>query len=565
MGRLHTTWTWREGTQDGNHDIMYAYSDDKGVTWRNNADQLVGANSSPITLNSPGIEVVDLDRQQALLNQQGQIVDGAGGVHVLMFHRRQEPGFEWQPGDGVFSHRQDSAYYHYYRDPVSGAWDVNQLPLDASVGSRPRIGVDGVGNLFGLYTSGDDLIIAGAEKHGNEYSAWEILYRDQTFNYEGTPLLDTVRLTQDGILSVFIQEKGRSSSQTTPTGSPLHVLEFLVSGRSEALFSNAADGSLRSSKSTGEVSGEGLGFVINSEELNVGQSGSSPTYDRAAVMVFQLPDLGSIDSPFQTASFQGFLTQTVTSEGIGGDLYGIARRDAAEILNSDYYGQTDTPDPSAVLLQDDLLVEDMATGAPVLTSAMGSANLVDFLNEQYAGGAGIGDYVFLRLNVDAATTQRWSLHSGDGSDDALKPQLLFRAIEGQFLDGDYNRDGVVNLADYAVWRDHLGAPAGTLPNDPGSGAIGTEQYDTWRDNFGQTLPVASAAAATAVPEPASCLLMVLGFCVALACRHANTLDRLAPSAEATSICNAFKFPVASGVIRGTGKRSRIRATLSSRF
>ncbi len=129
----------------------------------------------------------------------------------------------------------------------------------------------------------------------------------------------------------------------------------------QSLFSGAADGSLRSSKSTGEVSGEGLGFVINSEELNVGQSGSSPTYDRAAVMVFQLPDLGSIDSPFQTASFQGFLTQTVTSEGIGGDLYGIARRDAAEILNSDYYGQTDTPDPSAVLLQDDLLVEDMAT------------------------------------------------------------------------------------------------------------------------------------------------------------------------------------------------------------
>ncbi len=225
-GRLHTTWTWREGTQDGNHDINYAYSDDKGVTWRNNDGQLVGTNSSPITLNSPGIEVVDLDRHQALLNQQGQIVDGYGGVHALMFHRRQEPGFEWQPGDGVFSQRSDSAYYHYYRDPLSGVWDVNRLPVDEPVGSRPRIGVDGAGNLFGLYTSGNDFIIAGAERAGDEYLDWEILYRDQTRNFDGTPLLDTARLFHDGVLSVFLQEEAQTSSPTEPTGSPLRVIEY---------------------------------------------------------------------------------------------------------------------------------------------------------------------------------------------------------------------------------------------------------------------------------------------------------------------------------------------------
>ncbi|WP_145284451.1 hypothetical protein [Pirellulimonas nuda] len=276
-----------------------------------------------------------------------------------------------------------------------------------------------------------------------------------------------------------------------------------------SLLSSVPDGSLRSDKTTGEVSGQGLGFVINSDELNVGQSGSNPAYDRAAVMVFQLPDLGSIENPFQTASFQGFLTQTVTSGSVGGDLYGIARRVAPDILNSDYYGQTDAPDPNAVLLQDDLLVEDMAVNATFLTSATGNAGLVEFLNDQYAGGEGIGDYVFLRLNTDANTTQRWSLNSGDASDDALKPQLIYRAIEGQFLHGDYNRDGVVDAADYTVWRDHLGAPAGTLPNDPHSGTIGADQYNTWRNAFGQSLSATASVENAAVPEPNSLAVLVL--------------------------------------------------------
>lgn len=274
----------------------------------------------------------------------------------------------------------------------------------------------------------------------------------------------------------------------------------------EVLISGAPDGSLRYQKNTGVVSGEGLGFVINSEELNVGQSGTVP-YDRAAVMVFQLPDLGTIEDPFQTASFQGFLTETVTSGGIGGDLYGIDRRNTPDVLNSDYYGRTDTPDLNAVLLQDDFLVEDMAIDATVLTSAVGSANLIDFLNEQYAGGEGIGDYVFLRVSVDADTSQRWSLASGDATNDAQKPRLLYRALEGQFLDGDYNRDGIVNLVDYTVWRDNLGAAEGTLPNDPNNGAIGEAQYNTWRDNFGQALAFATEVETAAVPEPATRFLL----------------------------------------------------------
>lgn len=62
--------------------------------------------------------------------------------------------------------------------------------------------------------------------------------------------------------------------------------------------------------------------------------------------------------------------------------------------------------------------------------------------------------------------------------------------------GDYNDDGIVNAADYALWRKLAGTLA-TLPNDPYTGTtIDTDQYNTWRSNFGTQL-----AAGHAVPEP----------------------------------------------------------------
>ncbi|QDU91437.1 hypothetical protein Pla175_48650 [Pirellulimonas nuda] len=72
------------------------------------------------------------------------------------------------------------------------------------------------------------------------------------------------------------------------------------------------------------------------------------------------------------------------------------------------------------------------------------------------------------------------------------------------LYGDYNQDGVVDLADYTTWRDRLGQAA-PLPNtDPydGDGVVTTAEYDVWRSNFG--LPGGAGAAspaAAAVPEP----------------------------------------------------------------
>ena len=50
--------------------------------------------------------------------------------------------------------------------------------------------------------------------------------------------------------------------------------------------------------------------------------------------------------------------------------------------------------------------------------------------------------------------------------------------------GDYNRDGIVNAADYTVWRNNLGSGT-ALPNDDTAG-VGPDDYVRWKTNFGQT-------------------------------------------------------------------------------
>ena len=58
---------------------------------------------------------------------------------------------------------------------------------------------------------------------------------------------------------------------------------------------------------------------------------------------------------------------------------------------------------------------------------------------------------------------------------------------------DFNNDGVINAADYTVWRD-------TAPHMP-------EGYDLWRSKFGA--PGGSGGAGQAVPEPSTVALALI--------------------------------------------------------
>lgn len=88
------------------------------------------------------------------------------------------------------------------------------------------------------------------------------------------------------------------------------------------------------------------------------------------------------------------------------------------------------------------------------------------------------------------------------------------------LPGDYNNDGVVNAADYTVWRDNLGAREGTLPNDVDGGDITSQQYLTWRSNFGATaLEDGAGSFAGHIPEPTAVSLVGLAISLSLVGRR----------------------------------------------
>lgn len=77
--------------------------------------------------------------------------------------------------------------------------------------------------------------------------------------------------------------------------------------------------------------------------------------------------------------------------------------------------------------------------------------------------------------------------------------------------GDYNQNGSIDAADYTVWRDHVGAPAGTLANDTAGGTIGSGQYNLWKSNFGLAGSAAgSLLPVVSVPEPATLFAIVAG-------------------------------------------------------
>jgi hypothetical protein len=238
-GKLHHTWTFREAADAANHDICYAYSTNGGVTWLNTAGAIIADTTlgQAIRVDSPGIIVKPLDGRQRLINQQAQCVDNDGRVHVLALHRRVEPGYEWisSESNNQFSTAK-TAYYHYFRDPATGVWSQRQIPPTVyAVGSRPTIGFDAQGNVYGVFLSypvGSDvvpgyrngqLIVASASK-ASQYSDWEIV-QALPLDLNGEPRIDQPHLLANNILSVFIQE---NSATTTVVGTPLHVIDFVV-------------------------------------------------------------------------------------------------------------------------------------------------------------------------------------------------------------------------------------------------------------------------------------------------------------------------------------------------
>jgi hypothetical protein len=88
--------------------------------------------------------------------------------------------------------------------------------------------------------------------------------------------------------------------------------------------------------------------------------------------------------------------------------------------------------------------------------------------------------------------------------------------------GDYNKNGIVDAADYSIWRDHL-SQSFQLDNEGGisPGVVDAADYTFWKSRFGAISGSGSGGgslvggAAGAVPEPTTGLLLLVGGVLAL--------------------------------------------------
>jgi len=99
----------------------------------------------------------------------------------------------------------------------------------------------------------------------------------------------------------------------------------------------------------------------------------------------------------------------------------------------------------------------------------------------------------------------------------------FGSVSPPGLTGDYNNNGIVDAADYVIWRKASNTNA-VLPNDPLGGTIGQAQFNQWRANFGKTLSGSGSGSGLgieAVPEPAAAVLLIVGILLAAVPRRSR--------------------------------------------
>jgi hypothetical protein len=83
--------------------------------------------------------------------------------------------------------------------------------------------------------------------------------------------------------------------------------------------------------------------------------------------------------------------------------------------------------------------------------------------------------------------------------------------------GDFNYDGVVDAADYTVWRDNIGSTTQLDADGDFDGVVAGPDYELWKSRIGTVGSGSSeTAAGVTVPEPASFPLGAAAVLAALA-------------------------------------------------
>jgi hypothetical protein len=220
------------------------------------------------------------------------------------------------------------------------------------------------------------------------------------------------------------------------------------------------------------------------------------------------------------ASFviQQDLYMTPVSTGTAASTLSVRGPDATVEINGDLFmsydpvAQSESLDPSTL--------KAVITGNSHTTIDVGDVAQIQFGNlaVEFDGYSPVGgeSYTLLTASSIMGTAFRAmslpTLPTGLSWDLDVGTTSIMLNVTGTLpgVQGDYNGNGIVDAADYVLWRN-----GGPLMNDPTQG-IQPEDYDFWRSRFGRTSGSGSAAA-DAVPEPAVVMHVFAVLVSALTC------------------------------------------------
>jgi hypothetical protein len=97
------------------------------------------------------------------------------------------------------------------------------------------------------------------------------------------------------------------------------------------------------------------------------------------------------------------------------------------------------------------------------------------------------------------------------------------------LPGDYNRDDIVDAADYSVWRNRLNTSFAAADGN-GNGTVDAADYTIWRRNYGRA-NIAGSGGVTRVPEPATIASSFAALAVFASFRRRYTAPPLAAASR----------------------------------
>jgi hypothetical protein len=204
---------------------------------------------------------------------------------------------------------------------------------------------------------------------------------------------------------------------------------------------------------------------------------------------------GDSQSQFASGAFKMFLDY----DGDGGEFGDTSvDGDTSSIANSAVYASVDSTDPNRMVV-----VAINRTANPLTTGiAVTHDRVFDHAEVYQLTSASANPQQAADLELDLLNAFQYTMP-------AYSVTTLVLVSDG--LPGDFNRNGLVDAADFTVWRDSLGQTGNTAADANEDNVVDAEDYDFWKANFGLSESAGTGALAT-VPEPSTVALVLLAAC-----------------------------------------------------